>query len=73
MDGPRDYHAKWSKSEREKQILYDITYMWNLNYGTNELIYEAETDSQTYRTNMWLPEGAVWERWTGSLGLADAD
>ena len=73
MDGPRDYHAKWSKSEREKQILYDITYMWNLNYGTKELIYEAETDSQTYRTNMWLPEGVVWERWTGSLGLADAD
>ena len=32
MDGPRDYHAKGSKSEREKQIPYDITYMWNLNY-----------------------------------------
>ena len=26
-DGPRDYHTKWSKSERERQILYDITYM----------------------------------------------
>ena len=30
MDGPRDYHTKWSKSERERQISYDITYMWNL-------------------------------------------
>ena len=30
MDGPRDYHTKWSKSDRERQILYDITYMWNL-------------------------------------------
>ena len=30
MDVPRDYHAKWSKSDRERQILYDITYMWNL-------------------------------------------
>ena len=29
-DGPRDYHAKWSKSDREGQISYDITYMWNL-------------------------------------------
>ena len=29
MDGPRDYHAKQSKSERERQIPYDITYMWN--------------------------------------------
>ena len=30
IDGPRDYHTKWSKSERERQISYDITYMWNL-------------------------------------------
>ena len=30
MDGPRDYHIKWSKSDRERQISYDITYMWNL-------------------------------------------
>ena len=29
MDGPRDYYTKWSKSERERQISYDITYMWN--------------------------------------------
>ena len=30
MDGPRDYHPKWSKSHRERQISYDITWMWNL-------------------------------------------
>ena len=30
MDGPREYHTKWSKSGRERQIPYDITYMWNL-------------------------------------------
>ena len=47
MDGTRDYHTEWSKSEREKQIPYDITYMWNLKYDTNELTYETETDSQT--------------------------
>ena len=28
MDGPRDLHIKWSKSDRERQIY--ITYMWNL-------------------------------------------
>ena len=27
-----------SKSERERQIPCDITYMWNLKYDTNELI-----------------------------------
>ena len=30
IDGPRDYHTKWSKSDRDRQISYDITYMWNL-------------------------------------------
>ena len=29
MHGPRDW-TKWSKSDRERQISYDITYMWNL-------------------------------------------
>ena len=47
MDATRDDHTKWSKSEKERQIPYDITYMWNLKYDTNELIYKAETDSQT--------------------------
>ena len=32
--------------------------MWNLKKnGTNELIYKAETDSQTSKTNLWLPKG----------------
>ena len=30
MDGPRDCHTEWSKSDREKQIIYDIAYIWNL-------------------------------------------
>ena len=29
-DGPRDCHTKWSKSDRERQLSYDIAYMWNL-------------------------------------------
>ena len=46
MDGPRDYHIKWSKSDREKQILCDFTYFGGLKNNTNELIYKTETDSQ---------------------------
>ena len=46
MDGSRDYHTIWSKSERERQISYVNTDMWNLKYDTNELIYETERDSQ---------------------------
>ena len=47
MDATRDYHTKWSKSERGRQIPYDITYMWILKYDTNEPIYETETESWT--------------------------
>ena len=56
MDEPRDYHTKGSKLERERQIPYDITYMWNRKYDTNEPIYE--TDPQTWRTDLWLPKQA---------------
>ena len=59
MDGPRDYHTKWNKSDRGRQIPYDITYTWNLKYDTSELIYKTETDSQTYNINLWL------QRWKG--------
>ena len=47
MDANRDYHTKWSKSEIERQILLYIIYMWILQYDTNELIYETETELQT--------------------------
>ena len=30
MDGPRIYHIKWTKSDTERQISYDIIHMWNL-------------------------------------------
>ena len=43
----RDYQIKWNKSEGERQMPYDITYMWKLKYGTKEPIYKTETDLQT--------------------------
>ena len=37
MDGPQECHTEWSKSDREGQILYNISYMWNLKRNdTNE-------------------------------------
>ena len=30
------------KSERQRQIPYDITYIWNLIYGTNEHLHRKE-------------------------------
>ena len=37
---------------------------------TNELIYKADTDSQTSKTDLKLPKEKRWrEGWTGSLAL----
>ena len=30
VDGPRDCHTEWSKSDRERQVSYNIAYVWNL-------------------------------------------
>ena len=45
---------QWSKSESKTP--YDITYMQNLKYEANEFIYDIEIDSQTQKTNLWLPK-----------------
>ena len=37
-------------SQTEKDKYHVISHMWNLKYGTNELIYKTETDSQAQRT-----------------------
>ena len=36
MDGPREYYVKWNKSDRERLIPYDFTYMWNLKSKIND-------------------------------------
>ena len=62
MDGPRDYHTKWNKSDRERQI-YDITHMWNLIFKNdkNHLMYKTERDLQILQTNM-VTKGERWGR-----------
>ena len=34
-----------SKSDREWQRLYDVIYVWNPKYDTNEFMCETETDT----------------------------
>ena len=71
MDAPKDYRTKWSKSERERQIPFDITYMENLIYDTNAPIYETGKDSQENSDCQGEETGR--KRWTGSLGLVDVN
>ena len=42
-----------NQTEKDK---YHITYMCNLKYDTNDLIYKTEMDSQTQKTNMVTKE-----------------
>ena len=68
MDGPRDYHTKWNKPDKERQISWDITYMWNLKYDTNELILKTHSHrKQTYGYQRVEEGGLIM-----SLGLTDA-
>ena len=56
MDGPRDYHAKWCQTGKDKGNMRSlICGVWKND--TNGLIYKIETDSQTSKTNLWLPKG----------------
>ena len=44
-----------------------ITSVWNLIYGTNEPIYRKETNTWTWRINLWLTRGR--EREWDELGV----
>ena len=42
MDEPRDYRTKWSKPDRERQISYDMTYMWNLKKKIQMILFTEQ-------------------------------
>ena len=57
MDGPN--HTKLS----QRQISYNITYVWNLKNNTNELTDKTEKDSHTEKTNLWVTKRErAWEK-----------
>ena len=44
MNGLIEYYTKWSKSDREGEISYDISYVWNIKRNdTNEVAYKTDT------------------------------
>ena len=65
---------KQSKSERERQIPYDITYVWNINMTQMNLTMKQKS-THSYRDRFMVAkgEGAVREYWIGSLELADGN
>ena len=65
----RDSRTKWSQSEREIQIPYDLTYMWKLNYGTNL----STKQKQTHRHGKETCDCKEGVGWMGSLELVDVN
>ena len=70
MDGPKDYHTKWSKPGRERKIntIWNHFYVESKKNDTNELIKKTEIDSQReskFMINKGEREGRV------NLGLTD--
>ena len=43
--------------------------MCNLTYGTNEPVYKTETDSQSWRSDLWLPREARGRRRDWEFGV----
>ena len=63
--------SKVSQKEKDKYHMISLISKRNLKYNTNEIIYEADTDSQTWTTNLQLPKGKEKRRDKFSLVLAD--
>lgn len=72
MDGPRDSRLGWSKSDRERRVLCEITHVWSLiKKDTKRLIRRTETVSAISRPDLWLCKRKCWvEGCIGRLGLA---
>ena len=70
MDATRDYHTKWSESDRERQLPYGITFMWSLKYDTTNLSMKQK-QNQNIENRLAVAKGE--EARTGSLRLPAAN
>ena len=60
MDGSRDYHTKWSKSDRERQISCGISSIWNLKKWYKwTYLQNRFTD---FKNKCMVTKGERWEQ-----------
>ena len=65
MCTPRDYHTKWSKSDRERQISYGIAYMWNLKKMIQMNLFTRQKETHRHRKQTY----GYWRGWGGRINL----
>ena len=68
MDGLREYQREWSESEREKQISYINTYMWNLEKWHRSSYLQSKSRDIDIG-NKWMDIKGKMGLWIGRLGL----
>ena len=59
VDGPREYYAQQSKTEKDK---YYHLYVESKKIKQTNVYNKTETDVQVQRTNQWLPMGRGKQR-----------
>ena len=57
------------RSQSERQVPYDITYRWNLKYGTNDPTYKTERDHGYGEQMCGCQGGGGWGARWGGLGV----
>ena len=55
-------YDNWSKSDRKRQILYSITYMWNLKKKKKQIEKHDKEKVKIQIIRSWLPEGLEEEK-----------
>ena len=66
IDGHTSYDAKWSKSDKEKQIPYDLIHMWNLKILVlikKKTKWNKKWRDGENRTDQWFPVGKGVGSW----------
>ena len=61
MVGPREFYTKKNKSDRGRQMLYDISYMWNLKSKKNDQKKPKQKQTHTYK--LVVAEGRSVGEW----------
>ena len=59
MEGPRGYYTQWNMSNREGQIPYDFSYMWNLKIK----IKKQAKQKQTHKYREHFEGYQMWGTW----------
>ena len=73
MDRSRDYHTKWSKSERERHPMISLVCGIQNTTQMNVSTKQKQTHRHREQTYGCQGGGEGGEGWIGSLGWADAN